>query len=179
MNDFPDKKFQVIYADPPWRYDFSATDNRKIENHYPTMSLEEIKALDIPSDNNCILYLWTTAPKLVEGLDVMKAWGFEYKSHSIWDKVNIGMGYWWRSQHEILLVGTKGTISPPPDTFRESSIYREKRTKHSRKPEHYKAFITKAFPEHNKLEVFARAKSNEWEVWGNEVDEVEKFKTWF
>ena len=95
------KKYQVIYTDPAWKYDFAETDSRKIENQYPTMELEEIKNLPINeiADTNCVLYLWATAPKLIEALEVIKAWGFEYKTHAIWDKGVIGMGYWFRGQH--------------------------------------------------------------------------------
>ena len=93
-------EFEVVYADPPWRYDFSKSDSREIENQYPTMTVDEICALKIPSAKNSVLYLWATAPKLREALQVMAAWGFEYKSHGIWDKEIIGMGYWFRGQHE-------------------------------------------------------------------------------
>ena len=164
-----DKKYQVVYADPPWRYNFSRTKNRKIENQYATMTLNNIKALEIPSDDNCILYLWATAPKLLEALEVMQAWGFTYKTQAIWDKEIIGMGYWWRGQHEILLVGVKGKMSPPKQSVRESSVYRERRTKHSKKPQHYRDFITEAYPTLNKIELFAREKTPGWDAWGNEI----------
>ncbi len=169
--EFSKKKYQIIYADPPWRYDFSNTKNRKIENHYNTMSIDDIKTLQVPADKNCILYLWATAPKLLEALDVMLSWGFKYKTQSIWDKEIIGMGYWWRGQHEILLVGVKGKMSPPPQSYRESSVYREKRTKHSKKPEYYKNFISKVYPQFNKIELFAREKTKGWDAWGNEIVE--------
>ena len=108
------KEYDVIMSDPPWRYDFSNTDNRKIENHYPTMTLEEIKALKVPSANNSVCYMWATAPKLLEALDVLSAWGFTYKSQMAWDKEIMGMGYWFRGQHELLLVGTKGKFTLYP-----------------------------------------------------------------
>ena len=164
------KKYHIIYADPPWRYSFSNTKNRKIENHYDTMTLEDIKNIDVPSDKNCILYLWATAPKLLEALSVMESWGFTYKTQAIWDKEIIGMGYWWRGQHEILMVGVKGKMSPPLQCNRESSIYREKRTRHSKKPQHYKDFIELSFPFLDKLEMFSREKTEGWDVWGNEVE---------
>lgn len=166
---FQDKEYQVLYADPPWRYDFSRTDNRKIENQYPTMSLEDIKSLEIPTSENCVLYLWATAPKLLEALDVMKAWGFTYKTQAVWDKEIIGMGYWFRGQHEILLVGTKGKISPPEQNKRISSIYKEKRSKHSKKPDYIRNMISEWFPNKLKLELFARENTDGWDVWGNEV----------
>jgi len=79
-NPIPDGRYNVILADPPWRYDFSVDDNDQIENHYQTMSLDEIKDLNVPAADNSILFLWATMPKLKEALDVVEAWGFEYKS---------------------------------------------------------------------------------------------------
>lgn len=108
------KTYDIIYADPPWRYDHSFTDSRRIENNYPTMENEEIMALKIPSNKDSVLFLWATAPKLPEALKVMEAWGFNYRTHLIWDKNSIGMGYWFRNQHELLMVGLKGKFSAPP-----------------------------------------------------------------
>src|SRR3990170_4080212 len=99
------KQYDIIYADPPWRYEHPISNSRRIENQYPTMSLNEIKALNIPTKDNSVLFLWATAPKLEESLEVVKAWGFTYRTHLIWDKRTIGMGYWFRNQHELLLVG--------------------------------------------------------------------------
>jgi len=166
------KKYQVIYADPPWRYDFSKSKTRKIENQYPTMSLQEIKDLvyDLPIDTNAVLYLWATAPKLLEALEVMKAWQFEYKTQAVWDKEIIGMGYWFRGQHEILLVGVKGKFSPPLPEFRVSSVFKERRGKHSKKPEFVRDMIGESFKEFDKLELFARQKADGWDSWGNEVN---------
>jgi N6-adenosine-specific RNA methylase IME4 len=78
--------YSVILADPPWRYDFAAAKNRTVEQHYPTMTLETIKAMKIPAEDNAVLYLWATAPKLLEALEVLKAWGFSYKTQMVWDK---------------------------------------------------------------------------------------------
>ena len=163
------KKYQIIYADPPWRYDFSKTGNRKIENQYQTMSIEDICKLPIPSAENSVLFLWATAPKLLEALEVMKAWGYTYKTHSVWDKETIGMGYWFRGQHELLLVGVKGKVSPPDPQNRSSSMFREKKTKHSKKPLWYRDYITTAFPKMKKIELFARDTAVGWDCWGNEV----------
>jgi len=164
------KKYQIIYADPPWRYNFSSTKNREIENKYPTMSLEDIKALKIPTNDNALLYLWATAPKLLEALEVMKVWGFTYKTQAVWDKEIIGMGYWFRGQHELLLVGVKGKFSPPTQSMRISSVLRERRTRHSKKPHIIQALITQWYPRESKLELFAREKTFGWDVWGNEVE---------
>lgn len=163
-------KYQIIYSDPPWRYDFCKDNSDKIEVHYSTMLLEDICSLKIPSDDNSALYLWATAPKLLEALQVMRSWGFKYKTQAIWDKTWVGMGYWFRGQHEIILVGTKGKFSPPIPTLRESSVYREKKTKHSKKPEYFKQLINKQFPDKTKLELFARQKSEGWTCLGYDIN---------
>jgi len=162
------KKYNIIYADPPWRYSFSKSKSRKIENQYPTMELKDICDLKIPSEDNCVLYLWATAPKLLEALKVMESWGFKYKTQAIWDKEIIGMGYWFRGQHEILLVGVKGKFSPP--IKKVSSVFKFRRTNHSKKPKQIKDYIELAFPKERKIELFAREKTEGWDVWGNEVN---------
>lgn len=169
MIPFPDTNYEVIYADPPWRYDFSKSDSRQIENQYATMSVDEICQLEIPSAENAVLYLWATAPKLREALQVMESWGFEYKSHAIWDKEIIGIGYWFRGQHELLLVGTKGKFSPPEQSLRQSSIIKHKREKHSKKPDIVRTLITAWYFDKKKLELFARQQTVGWDSWGNEV----------
>ncbi len=170
------KKYQIIYADPPWRYDFSKDNADTIENHYPTMSNEDICRLKIPSDENSVLFLWATAPKLLEALEVMKSWGFEYKTNAVWDKGWVGMGYWFRGQHELLLVGVKGKISPPKDIERISSVIKEKKGQHSHKPDFVKQYIGEWYPTENKLEIFARQNNTNlfqqdivWDAWGNEI----------
>lgn len=165
----PKRKYSLIYIDPPWKYDFSETDNRKIENHYPTMTMKELYDLNLPSNDNCILYLWVTAPKLLEAVQLMNEWGFEYKTCAVWDKKKIGMGYWFRGQHELLFVATKGTVSPPEPENRVSSVISEKRNEHSAKPYCVYDIIENAFPNHSKVEIFARNKRNGWDSWGNQV----------
>lgn len=162
------KKYSIIYADPPWRYDFSKSDSRKIENQYPTMSVEEICSLSIPCEDNAVLYLWATSPKLLEALQVMKSWGFNYKSQAVWDKEIIWMWYWFRGQHEILLVGTKGKFSPPK--LKVSSVFRSRRNKHSKKPSIVRDYIHNAYQDKSKIELFARNKTYGWDIWWNEVE---------
>lgn len=164
------KTYQVIYADPPWRYNFSKDSADKIENHYLTMDVEDICNIPVPSSDNAVLYLWATAPKLLEALQVMKAWGFAYKTQAVWDKGWIGMGYWFRGQHEILLVGTKGHFSPPTSEHRVSSVYKEKKTKHSKKPNFFRDMIQKSFPNSTRIELFCRFPADGWDVWGNEIE---------
>jgi len=163
-------KYSVIYADPPWRYEFAETKSRAIENQYPTMLLEDIKSIQVPCEDNSILFLWATAPKLEEAMQVMTAWGFTYRTCAIWDKEKIGMGYWFRGQHELLLVGVKGRFSTPSPESRVSSVHREPRVKHSKKPDYYYSIIESMFPNGSYLELFARQKYNDrWEVWGNQI----------
>jgi len=168
-NPLPAGKYDLIYADPPWQYDFSETDCRKIENQYPTMTVDEIAALEPPAADDCVLYLWGTAPKLREALIVLGAWGFEYKTHAVWDKQKIGMGYWFRGQHELLLVGTRGRFSPPPEDKRTPSVFSFPRGRHSEKPDSVYELIEGLFPDATKCELFARSQREGWTAWGNEA----------
>ena len=167
------KKYQVIYADPPWRYEHLpiGSKGRAIERHYPTMSVEDIKKLPIKSlgKENSALFLWSTSPKLRESLEVMLSWGYVYRTCVIWDKEIIGMGYWFRNQHEILLIGLRGKFSPPAPQMRERSVYRERRTKHSVKPNYFRNWLSKCFSTSSKIELFARQQVEGWDCWGNEV----------
>jgi len=169
-NPMPREKFDVLYSDPPWRYDFSSTTNRKIENQYQTMDVEDICALKVPAADNCICFLWATAPKLLEALKVMEAWKFEYKTCAVWDKKRTGMGYYFRGQHELLLVGTKGKPGTPAAPDRLPSVIESIRTEHSAKPDIVYEMIEKMYPGRSYIELFARKKfSDRWTVWGNEV----------
>ena len=165
----PATGYQVIYADPPWRYGFSKSNSRAIEAKYPTMTTAEICALSVPSATDSVLYLWAVAPKIGEALEVMKAWGFEYKSCAVWDKELPGMGYWFRGQHELLMVGVRGKVSPPLPSLRVSSVMRYRRGRHSAKPPQIRQMIDDWFPSKTKLEMFAREKPEGWHVFGNEV----------
>jgi len=107
------KKYGVIYADPPWRYQNGGSQGG-VDDQYPTMDIADICALQIPAAENSVLYLWATAPLLPEGIRVLTAWGFEYKTSAVWDKQRLGIGYWFRGEHEHLLVGVRGNVSPPP-----------------------------------------------------------------
>ena len=114
----PNKRYGVILADPPWRFEpYSRITgmDRAADNHYPTSALEEIKALDVASiaAPDCVLFLWATVPMLPQAHEVMAAWGFAYKSHFAWAKDRIGTGYWNRNKHELLLIGTRGYIPAP------------------------------------------------------------------
>jgi len=158
----------LVLADPPWRYDFAETDSRQIENQYPSATVDEIIAHKPETEQDCVLLMWATVAKLREAFEVMDGWGFEYKTHAVWDKEKIGMGYWFRGQHELLLVGTKGQASPPEAEHRVSSVFREPRGKHSAKPQCVYEWIEAAFPERVKLEMYCRAPREGWAVFGNE-----------
>ena len=160
--------YDVIYADPPWRYDFSKSDSRKIENHYSTMTTEDICKLDCRAADNAILYLWATAPKIEDALQVMKAWGFTYKTQMIWVKDKIGMGYYCRNQHEIIMIGTKGEFHPPAPSLRPSSVFNGDRTKHSKKPFEVYNLIENMYPGMKYYEMFCRVGKYGWPTFGNE-----------
>lgn len=167
-----DGQFDVIYADPPWRYDFSRSKSRSIENHYSTMTHSDICNLSVPAKNNSILLLWAVAPRLPEALDVMSAWGFDYTTCAVWDKVKMGMGYYFRGQHELLLVGKRGTPPVPAPSTRPRSVIVSPRTRHSAKPEELYDLIDKMWPDCEKLELFARHRKPrfQWTFWGDQAD---------
>jgi N6-adenosine-specific RNA methylase IME4 len=163
--------FDIILADPPWQYSRkTTTHDRVIENQYPTLTVEQIIEQKPDSAKNAILFLWATAPLLPEALHVIKEWGFAYKSNAVWDKQKIGLGYWFRSQHEHLLVGTKGKVSPPDEADRVSSIFKEERTTHSKKPDSIYRWIEEAFPNTKRLEMYARNRRFGWASWGEEIE---------
>jgi N6-adenosine-specific RNA methylase IME4 len=164
--------YDLILADPPWRYSFSRSRSRRVENQYPTMSLEEVCALDVPAlcAPDCGLFLWVPAPKLEWGLTVVRAWGFQYKTQRVWDKERIGGGYYTRSRHENLLVAKRGDFHPPDVKHRPPSVFVERRSNvHSEKPVCVHEWLEAAYPGLRKLEMFARARRPGWSAHGNEV----------
>ena len=164
-------RYPIILADPPWAYDFNKDDADEIENHYPTMDLEAICDLPVSESalDDCVLFLWTTSPKLEESFAVINAWGFNYRTCAIWDKEWIGPGYYFRQRHELLLVATRGSVPVPAPSSRPDSIFLEKRTAHSKKPEIAYQLIESMYPDLPKLELFSRTAREGWTVWGNQV----------
>ena len=166
---------QVIYADPPWRYDASETpDFRRIENQYPTMTLPDIKALaaqgEVPAADDAVLFLWATSPKLPEALEVMAAWGFTYRTCAAWVKDRIGMGYYFRQRHELLLIGKRGSLPVPEPSDRPDSVVSAPRTEHSAKPGVFYELIEQMYPGMAYCEMFLRGEPREgWYGWGNEA----------
>jgi N6-adenosine-specific RNA methylase IME4 len=167
----PNKVYQVLYADPPWEYEYSISRSRDIENQYPTMSLLDICELPVGDlvGDDAVLFLWVTSPKLEEGIEVLRAWGFTYRTCAVWDKEKIGMGYYFRQQHELLLVGVKGHLPLPLPEHRPSSVFRAKRGTHSEKPDIVIEALTAMYPDFQKLELFARTPHATWEAWGYEA----------
>lgn len=161
--------FPVLYVDPPWRYDYAEDTSRQIENHYPTMPLDDIKKLDVPAADNSVLFLWVTSPKLLEGIEVMEAWGFEYRTCMVWVKDKIGMGYYARQQHELLLVGKRGTLPVPDPEDRPSSVIQAPRGEHSAKPDDVYALIERMYPLRERCEMFQRRPRPGWSGWGNQA----------
>lgn len=170
----PEKRYGVIYADPEWRFEVYSRDtgmDRAADNHYPTSSTEDIcnrPVADIAADD-CVLFLWATVPMLPDALRVMDAWDFQYKSHCIWAKDRIGTGYWFRNQHEILLVGTRGNVPAPAMGTQVESLVDAPVGRHSEKPEKFYELIERYFPNLPKIELNARAARPGWDAWGYEA----------
>lgn len=173
----PTKRYGVILADPEWKFEtWSANGmHRAADNHYATSETEKIAARPIAdiAAKDCVLFLWATAPMLLDALHVMAAWGFAYKSHGIWDKEIAGTGYWFRNQHEVLLVGTRGDIPAPAMGTQPSSVFREARGEHSVKPTAFHELIERWFPSVPKIELNARAARPGWDAWGAEAPAAE------
>jgi N6-adenosine-specific RNA methylase IME4/ParB-like chromosome segregation protein Spo0J len=172
---FPsDRRCAVVYADPPWHFEVYNEESgieRAAGNHYPTMEMAEICALpvaDIATDD-AILFMWTTAPHLQQSFQVLAAWGFEYKSNAVWVKDKLGLGYYVRNRHELLLIATRGDFPCPQPANRPPSVIQAPRREHSRKPDEAYALIEAMYPELPKIELFARQTRPGWAAWGNEL----------
>jgi N6-adenosine-specific RNA methylase IME4 len=169
------RRFQVIYADPPWQYRNKKTGGSMksgAEQKYPTMTFAEICALPIKdiAEKDSVLFLWVTTPMMEEGLAVMKAWGYRYKTKIYWRKImSLGMGFWFRGQVEELWLCTRGKVK----AFRcqVANHIQTKVLRHSEKPEEFRILIEKATAQMpRRVELFARKKTDGWDVFGNEVE---------
>lgn len=163
------EKYSVILADPAWEYDFSLSNSRRIDNKYLSSSLEDMKRLKIPAAEDCVLFMWATSPKLKEALELIIAWGFDYKTNAVWIKDKIGMGYYFRQKHELLLVAEKGNLQLPDEDKRAASVFFAGGLGHSEKPLIVYEIIENMYPEYKKLEMFAKQKRQNWEAWGDEL----------
>lgn len=176
-----DKKYNIIYADPPWQYKVWSEDTglkRSAESHYSTMKKEDIQKLPIKNicKKDCVLLLWVTFPCLEEGLELINAWGFKYKTVAFtWIKKNkrsdsdfVGMGYYTRANAEICLLATKG--KPLRRCSRSvRQVIQSKIREHSRKPDEARTRIVELFGDIPRIELFARQHVDGWDCWGNEV----------
>lgn len=170
------RKFNILYADPPWKYERNKVQGAA-ENHYPTMSIEQLCALDVEkiTDENCALFLWSTFPFLPEALRLIKAWGFMYKTTAfVWLKQNrknkdwfFGLGFWTRGNAEICLLATKG--KPQRKSAKVSQLIIAPIDKHSKKPDIVREKIVELMGDLPRIELFARQTTPGWEVFGNEV----------
>lgn len=177
------KKYKTIYADPPWQFQNRtgkvAPEHKRL-NRYPTMKLEDIMKLPVGdvADEKSHLYLWVPNALLPEGLQVMEAWGFEYKTNLIWEKTRKdgepdgrGVGFYFRNVTEILLFGIKGEKNRTLDPGRSQvNLIRAMKKEHSRKPEEFIGLIEKC-SNAPYLEVFARGNRDSWDMWGNQATE--------
>jgi N6-adenosine-specific RNA methylase IME4 len=177
------RKYKIIYADPPWAYNESGSGNRVVHAKYPTMQIEDI--CDIPvkeiSEDDSILFLWATFPRMPEALKVIESWGFKYKGLAYcWIKKNKksnsnfwGLGYYTRQNPEVLLVGVRGKVKKGTRSASEHCVVNTRIEEHSKKP----AYIRDMLPllvengeNVHKIELFARQKTKDWDIWGNELE---------
>lgn len=183
---FPEKKYDIIYADPPWSYNDKGFGKRMFgsekgafapeSGNYNTMSLEDIKNLPVSSisSDNCALLMWVVGPLLPEALEVINAWGFKYKTIAFcwtkttayWHEVS-NLGQWTNGNVELCLLGTKGHPKRIDRTIRQ--LVKGERTIHSKKPYEVMNRIERLFGDVPRIELFAREEAIGWEVWGDEI----------
>ena len=176
------KQYNVIYADPPWRYEQKSLQGAA-QKHYPTMSIDELCALPVMSiaAKDCILFLWTTFPMIPEALRLIEAWGFKYKTVAfVWLKQNrksptwfYGLGFWTRGNAEICLLAKRG--SPKRQSASVHQFIISPIEEHSKKPDTTRDRIVSLMGDVPRIELFARQKTEGWDVWGNEAPGSEIF----
>lgn len=171
----PAGRYGVIYADPPWEYEEHgvsvSSDYGNATRHYQTMTVPELCALPVRSiaADNCTLFVWVTSPKLNQIWPIIEAWGFEYKTSFVWDKLKHNFGYYNSVRHELLLVGGRGKSTPEVKKLFDSVQAIERSPKHSEKPGEFRTIIETLYPSANKIELFSREQHAGWEQWGDEV----------
>jgi len=162
----PKKTYRVLYADPPWQYrDGLPPDYGGARFHYPSMSIDDLCALEVRAmaQENAVLFLWVTAPILPEAFTIVTAWGFQYKTFFVWDKIKHNYGHYNSVRAELLLLCTRGSCLPDcPNLF--DSVQRIERTdRHSEKPEAFRTLIEDLYPDGARLELFARTSAKGWD----------------
>lgn len=179
FHELPKKKFSIIYADPPWHYKGQTQHNGRggkttggAASHYGTVKLSDLKKLDIQSiaEDDCLLFMWSSSPHLDQAIELMKTWGFQWATIGfIWHKDKTNPGYYTLSECEICLIGKRGKIPRPRGSRKERQFLRERRRKHSMKPDEVRDRITRMFPTQSKIELFATKRVETWDVWGEQV----------
>ena len=185
----PNKKFDIIYADPPWHYngklqfDKSSKSKENIDFSrkifissamfkYPTLKTGELMQIPIReiAKNDCLLFMWTSNPHLAQAVELGEAWGFEYKTVAfVWDKMNHNPGQYTLSNCELCLVFKRGRIPKPRGARNMQQLVRSPRKEHSEKPVEVIQAIEKMFPTQERIELFARRKAEGWSAWGLDV----------
>ena len=176
-----DRRYSIIYADPPWRFCTYSDKGkgRSAESHYQTMPKAEIQKLPVPriSAKDSVLFLWATAPCFIEAFELIRSWGFIYKTVGFtWvkqckksEKLFTGMGYYTRANAEYCLLATKGKILERK-SHAVSSVIISHIEEHSRKPDETRGRIVELFGELPRIELFARQTVQGWDNWGNETE---------
>jgi N6-adenosine-specific RNA methylase IME4 len=175
----PQQLFNVAIVDPPWRTETWSDKgkDRSADNHYATMSLDEIKALGVSAlmAKSAMIGLWITVPFVGVMSEILDAWEFEFKSMLTWDKDIPGTGKWFMNQTEHLVIATRGDFPAPLPGTQISSLYRERRTRHSAKPEAILEWIDSIYPDVPKIELFRRGAARPgWSAWGNESGDTDE-----
>jgi N6-adenosine-specific RNA methylase IME4 len=198
----PDQRFGLIYVDIPRHFNVHSDEtglDRSPENHYATLSFEQLLVLPIPSiaADDCIIVFWSTAASLIDDIEIMAEWGFvtlrpratsgklvrdeagklieipdggRYCSMQVWDKVRMGLGYWFRDRHEFILVAARGNVVPPAQGTQDQSLFSEDKREHSAKPNRVAEMIERLWPTLPKIELFRRGEPRPgWDAWGNQV----------
>ncbi len=174
----------MIYADPPWRYRDGRRGHGGAEDHYRTCPLEDIKRIPVPAASDSALFLWTTMPMLPHALEVIRAWGFRYKTVAFcWVKQNrsgrglfMGLGGWTRANAELCILATRGR--PRRLSRRVHSVVVSPLQRHSQKPDEVRRRIVELMGDVPRLELFARDRAEGWDAWGNEVDGSIELRAW-
>lgn len=187
--DLPNKKYDIIYADPPWDYngklqfDRSSKSVEKINLSrnifissatfkYPTLKTSELMRIPIQqiAKDDCLLFMWTSNPHLAQAIELGEAWGFEYRTVAfVWDKMSHNPGKYTLSNCELCLVFKRGRIPSPRGARNIQQLVRSPRKEHSEKPIEVMQAIEKMFPTQERIEIFARRKTEGWSTWGLDI----------
>ncbi len=172
VEDLPDDRFRIIYADPPWSYgnQMPVHSVSSQGDYYPLLTIKQLCEMPVEdiTTKNAVLFLWVTSPILEESFSVIKAWGFKYKASFVWDKIKHNMGHYNSVRHEFLLICTKGSC-PLDNKKLFDSVQSIERTKHSEKPEQFRKIIDTIYPKGKRIELFSRNEVKGWERYGNEI----------